>query len=325
LLRVAVVGTGTVGSWVLKAIERQGLDVQVVAIGNRRSGMAVDERGIDVARALARADSLGELPGATHRPTALEAIDEVDADVLLEVSQSPPSHGEPGLSHIRRALERRMAVATSNKWPVALAGVELATLAREQGVGFRAESTVMSGTPLLAALTDGLGGARPLRLRGVLNATVNFMCSRVAAGASYDEALREAQHAGLAERNPSADVSGLDSAAKVMVLSALVFGRQLDPGQVERRGIDSVAPQPGDRLREVAELDPRAGRYSVAAIEVDADDPLHGVDGVMNSVELEVEPLDRISVSGPGAGPELAGQGVFSDLIALSRTVPRRA
>jgi homoserine dehydrogenase len=218
-----------------------------------------------------------------------------------------------------------MSVATSNKWPVALAGVELATLAREQGVGFRAESTVMSGTPLLAALTDGLGGARPLRLRGVLNATVNFICSRVAAGAAYDEALREAQEAGLAERDPSADVSGLDSAAKVMVLSALVFRRQLDPGQVERRGIDSVAPRPGDRLREVAELDPQAGRYSVAAIEVDAADPLHGVDGVMNSVQLEVEPLGRISVNGPGAGPELAGQGVFSDLIALSRTVPRRA
>src|SRR5205807_2070302 len=99
---------------------------------------------------------------------------------------------------------------------VALAGRRDGFVYREEGIeiasrhraGFRAESTVMSGTPVLAALTTGLGGARPVRLRGVLNATVNLICSRIAAGGTYEEALAEAQAAGLAEPDPSADVDG---------------------------------------------------------------------------------------------------------------------
>jgi homoserine dehydrogenase len=101
------------------------------------------------------------------------------------------------------------------------ARVELAELARSRGVAFRAESTVMSGTPVLSALVDGLAGAVPVALRGLLNATANFILSRMAEGRTYEDALAEAQRAGLAERDPAADVEGHDAVAKVMILSAL--------------------------------------------------------------------------------------------------------
>jgi Homoserine dehydrogenase len=94
-------------------------------------------------------------------------------------------------------------VVTSDKWPVALHGTELAALARHQAVAFRAESTVMSGTPVLSALTEGLAGTVPVALRGVLNATANFVLSRMADGLSYEAALGEAQQAGLAEPDPA--------------------------------------------------------------------------------------------------------------------------
>ena len=80
--------------------------------------------------------------------------------------------------------------------------MELAELARSRGVAFRAESTVMSGTPVLSTLVDGLAGAVPVGLRGLLNATVNFILSRMADGRTYEDALAEAQAAGLAERDP---------------------------------------------------------------------------------------------------------------------------
>jgi homoserine dehydrogenase len=127
----------------------------------------------------AKADgALAELKGVERWPTALDGLRETETDVLVEVSQSPVG-GEPGLSHMREALGRGIAVATSNKWPVALAGVQLSELARGNATLFRAESTVMSGTPVLSTLTEGIAGATPVRIRGVVNATVNFVCSRV--------------------------------------------------------------------------------------------------------------------------------------------------
>lgn len=311
-VRIAVVGLGTVGRWLVHAIER---DVERLG---ERYGIALE------VIAVARRDGLVHREGQRW-PTALAGLEAIEFDVLAEVSQSPMSDGEPGISHMRAALRRGASVATSNKWPVAHAGVELAALAREQGLGFRAESTVMSGTPVLAALVDGLGGARPLRLRGVLNATVNFICSRVAAGATYGSALAEAETAGLAEPDSSADVEGLDSAAKVMVLSALLFGEQLSRDEVRVRGIAEVGPAEvaaalasGERIREVATLDPGAGVATVEARAVEPDDPFFALEGTANAVRLEAEPVGEVAIAGPGAGPELAGQGVYSDLIALA-------
>jgi homoserine dehydrogenase len=329
-VRVGVIGTGTVGSWLLRALTRDrerlaaryGVDLSVVAVGGR-DGLVHAPGGIDVEELLALRAHGGRLAALDgHRPSVLEGIAEIDADVLAEVSQSPPADGEPGLSHIRAALDRGIAVATSNKWPVALAGIELSERARRNGVGFRAESTVMSGTPVLAALTDGLGGATPVRLRGVLNATVNVICSRIEQGAGYAAALAEAQAAGLAERDARADVDGLDSVAKLMVLSALVFGEQLEARDVACRGLSELAASgldAGVRVREVATLDPAAGRRSVEASVVGDGDPLAAIVGSTNCIRIEAEPLGEVSITGPGAGPALAGQGVFSDVIALAR------
>jgi homoserine dehydrogenase len=342
-IRVSVVGVGTVGAWLLRAIERHrgrvrdryALDLDVVALASRRDGFVYDAGGIEISSAMASGGarrSIADIERVDRWPTTLAGLQETETDILVEVSQSPSSDGEPGLSHMRHALGRGISVATSNKWPVALAGVELAALADRHRAGFRAESTVMSGTPVLAALTNGLGGATPVRLRGLINATVNFICSRIAAGGSYAEALAEAQAAGLAERDPSADVDGLDSVAKLMVLAALVFGVQLEVDDVGRRGISALtqaeieAALAGDRrIREVATIDPEAGRPAVEARAISPGDPFFDVDGATNAVRVEVEPLGEIAISGPGAGPALAGQGVFSDLIALAREHARRS
>ena len=171
-----------------------------------------------------------------------------------------------------------------------------------------------------------------LGLRGLLNATVNFILSRMAEGRSYEAALAEAQAAGLAERDPAADVQGHDSVAKVMILSALVFRRQLRVDQVGRRGIDEItreeiaeAAATGRRLKHVATLEfagPDGAGEVTARVEpelVPPDDPLARIEGTTNAVVSRATPLGEVTVAGPGAGPELAGQGVLSDLIAVAR------
>src|SRR5580692_11643563 len=228
------------GPALLSIASRYGCAITVVGIANARDGFVYDERGLDLGSVLAAAESgrpITDQRGARAWPGAIEGLRGTEADLLVEVTASPPAGGEPGLTHMREALQRRIAVVTSNKWPVALHGAELAALARRQGVAFRAESTVMSGTPVLSALAEGMAGAVPGGLRGVLNATANAILSRMADGIGYADALAEAQRAGLAEPDPAADVEGHDAAAKVMILSALVFGRQLTLEQVACRGI----------------------------------------------------------------------------------------
>ena len=331
-VRVSIIGLGTVGEWLLRSIERRSEDLRVVALASRRDGFVQSGSGIDIPGALRLRESgtpLAELPGVDHWPTALAGIEATDFDVLAEVSQSPPTDGEPGLSHMRAALERGASVATSNKWPVALAGLELRRLAAANGVGFRAESTVMSGTPVLSTLIDGLAGATPLRLRGILNATVNYVCTRMNAGSGYRAAVAEARAAGLTEPDPSADLDGLDSVAKLMVLSGLVFGRSISADEVALRALSEVpeaefeaAAAAGRRIREVAVLDPDSGRFAVEATALDRADPLFEIDGTINTVRVEADPVGEVSIAGPGAGLEIAGQGVLSDLIALAKSPP---
>jgi homoserine dehydrogenase len=329
-LRIWLVGFGTVGRWLARALDSQaerlagryGVRFTVVGVANARDGFAYDPDGLDLATLLAAA-SIAEHPGARHWPSAIEGLRDTEADVLVEVTASPPADGEPGVAHMREALGRGIPVVTSNKWPVALHGVELADLARSRGVAFRAESCVMSGTPVLSTLTAGLAGAVPVALRGLLNATANFILTRMAAGVSYEDALAEAQRAGLAERDPAADVEGGDSVAKVMILSALVFRRQLRREQVACRGITDLAPGTA-RLKHVATLEfsePDGAGDVNARVEPEIvlpDDPLARIDGTANAIVCCAHPVGEVTIVGPGAGPELAGQGVLSDLIAVA-------
>jgi homoserine dehydrogenase len=343
-LRIWVVGLGMVGEWLVRALDTQaerlaaryGIGVAIVGLANARHGFIYDENGLDLRstlRLLSDGRSIAEQSGVRRWPSAIEGLRETDADLLVEVTASPSADGEPGFAHMREALRRGLPVVTSNKWPVALRGLELAELARGRGVAFRAESSVMSGTPLLSTLIDGLAGANPVGLRGLLNATANFVLSRMAEGESYETALTEAQAAGIAERDPAADVEGHDVVAKVMILSALVFGRQLRREEVVRRGITEItraeideAASNGRRVKHVATLEfsepDGAGSMTarVEPAEVRSDDPLANIEGTTNALVCRATPIGEVTIIGPGAGPQLAGQGVLSDVIAVARS-----
>ncbi len=342
-VRVWVVGLGTVGRWLLRELAGQaralskqyGFAPKVVGVSNARDGFVYDERGLELQAVLSLVSDgrpLTELRGVRSWASSLDGMAATEADVLVEVTPSPRETAEPGYAHMREALRRRIPVVTSNKWPVALHGVELADLARAGGIPFRAESTVMSGTPVLSSLVEGIAGTRPVRLRGVLNATATFILTTMEAGASYDDALLEAQRNGLAERDPSADVDGYDSMAKTMILAGLVFGRQLRPEDVVRRGIRGFelaelesASAADARIRLVSTIEPTDDRGAgplaarVEPLALPRDDPLARVEGVTNAVVLDTEPLGQVTITGPGAGLALAGQGVLSDLIAVAR------
>jgi homoserine dehydrogenase len=347
-IRLAIVGFGTVGRWLAEAIHRRrgwladvcGASVSIVSMASRREGFIHRDGGLDVPTLLdlsARGRPFAEHPGARRWETALQGLAETEADVLAEASNTDPREPEPALSHLRQALARSTHVITSSKGACAAAAVELFALARRHGVQIRMESTVMSGTPVLSTIREGLAGARVTSLRGILNGTANAILTSMAEGLDYQAALADAQARGYAEPNPSDDVEGHDAVAKARILSAVAFGEAVAIGQVFRRGITGItadtvrqAALDGHRVKLLATVAPaRGGPRAAASAPLDVRvepvalplaDPLAHVDGVMNALAIQTDTVSEVMVIGPGAGRAQAGQGMFADLAALAKS-----
>jgi homoserine dehydrogenase len=212
----------------------------------------------------------------------------------------------------------------------------LVTLARQRGIQFRMEATVMSGTPVLSTIREGLAGTRVVGVRGILNGTANHILTRMAEGLDYATALADAQAQGYAEPDPSDDVEGHDVVAKVRILAA-AFGHAMTPDHVSRRGITGMpqatvqhAARDGCRVKLVAMVRPRPAGSStesssmplearVEPLALPLTDPLARIDGVMNALTIQPDTVREVTIIGPGAGPEQAGQGVFADLVAIAQ------
>ncbi len=342
-VRLSIVGFGVVGQGLAELLatkqqelhHKYDLDVKVVSVANARSGFIYREEGLELATLLELAAAkrpLTEHPAARHWPHALQGLQETKSDVLAEVTGTNLRDAEPGLSHIRTALARKVHVITANKGPGALAANELLTLAQQNGVQLRMESTVMAGTPVLSSVLEGMAGARVRALRGILNGTTNYILSAMTAGRDYAEVLAEAQAQGYAEADPTADVEGYDAVAKTLILAALVFGHTLKPEQVTRTGITAItreemqqASKEGKRIKLIASVKavsdladtPLEARVEPMALPL--SDALARVDGVMNAITFETDTLSAVTIIGPGAGRLQTGQGLLADLIAVTK------
>jgi homoserine dehydrogenase len=338
-VRLSIVGFGTVGRWLAAAIDRRrswleaecGVDVAIVGIATHRDGFVYREGGFDIAALLdgvATRRPLADTPNAHLWRNALQGLAATESDVLAEASNTNPREPEPALGHIRLALDRGVHVITSSKGACAAAAVDLAALARRRGVQFRMESTVMSGTPVLSTLREGLAGARVIALRGILNGTANHILTRMTEGLDYPAALADAQARGYAEPDPSDDVEGHDVVAKARILAAVAFGRTVALDQVVCRGIGGItsdavqqAARDGRRLKLIASVRSLAEALEIRVepVALPLAEPLSHVEGVMNALTIETDTVREITIIGPGAGPEQAGQGMFADLVAVLR------
>ena len=357
-LHLALFGFGAVGQWLAQALQTQqsrlqqeyGLAVTLSSVATARSGLISRGDGLDIPTLLhlaATRQPLSSHPGVTHWANILEGLQATGSDILVEATGATLRNAEPGMSYIRAALAQGMHVVTSSKGPVALAGRELLALARAQGVQLRMESTVMSGTPVLSTIREGMAGTSIRAIRGLLNGTVNSILSAMALGQSYVEALAHAQAQGDAEADPTDDVEGDDAVAKTLILAAVAFDRMLAPEQVVRRGITSLtreqvrqADEQGQRIKHVASLrllsldgtevsrataDQESSRTRLEArvepVALPLSDPLARIDGLLNAIVVQTDTQASVTVIGPGAGRFQAGQGVLSDLIAIAKSL----
>jgi homoserine dehydrogenase len=325
-LRVAVLGAGTVGREVVRALLERG-DALRAADGAplELAGVAVR----DVARAIA-----GGIPEALLSDAPAHLVADPEVDVIVELMGGD----EPARTLIAAALGAGKPVVTANKHVLAHHGPELEAIARRTGAALRFEAAVGGGIPVLTPLAADLASNEIERVRGIVNGTTNYILDQMDGGASYANALALAQRAGYAEADPTADVEGLDAVNKLVILARLAFGAWLDPGDVPNRngdgppGITGVTPadlvaakEAGLAIKLVAEAargEP-GSRDTIGAgvspVALSQWSELAWIGGVTNCIEIDAAPLGRVGFTGPGAGGAATASAVLGDLLAIAR------
>jgi homoserine dehydrogenase len=234
--RFVLVGAGNIGRGLLQILsqkaetlrQRQGWNIIPVAVVDS-SGAAIHEEGLDIAQVLKLKQSgqgVAEYPKCGRQGlTALQTLDEAQADLLVELSPTNLQHGEPGLSAIVWALEHGMDVVTANKGPLVLDYARLTRLAAARKKALLFSGAVAGGLPTINIGRRDLVAARILRVEGIFNTTTNYILMRMdEGGLSFDEALAEAQRAGVAEADPTLDIDGWDATNKLIIVANSVLG-----------------------------------------------------------------------------------------------------
>jgi homoserine dehydrogenase len=333
-VRVAILGAGTVGAEVARGFLRNH-DRRIGPAGGRMLELAVIA-DLNVQGCVDRG-----MPRELIETDAAAVIRRDDIDIVVELLGG----NEPARTFIADALTAGKHVVTANKSVLAHYGSELEALARSKNVALRYEASVCGGTPVLDVIARGLAANQIRRVRGIVNGSTNFILTEMMqAKRTYEDVLAAAQAQGYVERDPSADVEGHDAANKLAVLTRLAFGvwPQIDsvvasppslrgdgkPGITGVSAADiagAVALNLAIRLIATASLpgtaEPAfglAGSVMTCAVPVGA--PLGRTDGVLNRLEVDADPVGRVSLEGPGAGGPATSSAVLADLLEVVRS-----
>ena len=317
-LRIGLAGLGTVGSSLVRILERHGNDL-AVRTGRPLSIAAVSARN--------RAKDRGfDISGYAwfDDPVALARDPGNDLFVELIGGADGPAHAA-----VQAAIDAGKHVVTANKALLARHGLELARAAEDAGVSLNFEAAAAGGIPIIKTLREALAGNTVNRVYGILNGTCNYILTRMEQdGLSFADCLTAAQHLGYAEADPTFDIEGTDAAHKLALLTAIAFGTEIDVESIYVEGISSITPAD---IEAAGELGYRIKLLGVACrtdsgIEqrvhptmVPKSSAIARVDGVTNAVAVDADFVGSLVLSGPGAGGEATASSVVSDIADIAR------
>ncbi len=315
-LRVALLGAGTVGSGFVKLLTAHAERLATLGTEVRLTGILVRDPA-KPRPAWVPGDRL------TTEADALLA----DADVVVEAMGGTDRARELVLA----ALEAGLPVITANKALLAEAWDALKPHALE-GLLFY-EAAVMAGTPVIEPLSGALRGSNLIELHAILNGTTNYILGRMEAGATFQEALAEAQAKGYAEADPTLDVAGIDAAHKLTVLARLVADPSFPWEAVRRhtRGIEHLTPavlraarDEGKAVRLVASLYPQERRWHarVRPVKLPLAHPLAQASLSQNALYFKGDAVGEVCIVGGGAGSLVTASGLLGDLYRLLEGYP---
>jgi homoserine dehydrogenase len=238
-IHIGLLGLGTVGSGVIQILDQNAKDIENRS-QTRIKVTKVLVRNLNMPRAIT-GDFL-----VTDNPQ--DILSDSDIDIIVEAIGGI----EPARTYILEAFKYGKNVVTANKDLLALYGHELLEAAKLAKKDLYFEASVAGGIPIIAALKQSLAGNRIAEVLGIINGTTNYILTAMSdQGRDYEEVLKEAQHLGYAEANPSADVDGLDAARKLAILSSIAFNSRVTINDVYIEGISKITPEDIAYAREL--------------------------------------------------------------------------
>ncbi len=336
-IKIAILGFGNVGRSFAKLLtEKQeeilnkfNLTVSVVAISTRSKGCLVNENGIDLN------DALNELEKFNHfdrnrndykEISSIEVAENVDYDILFELTPLQIFSGQPAIDHIKAALNRQKHAVSANKGPIAWAFESLRDLAEKNKVLFYYETTVMDGTPVFNLVDETLKFCQVREVKGILNSTTNFVLEEIAKGKPYDEVIKEGKKRGFVEEDPSMDIEGWDAAAKTAALLNVLMGANITPYDVDRKGIEDItyeqikeAENRGNVIKLICYGGIEKGKViaRVRPEEISKSSLLASIRGTTSIVSITTDLMGTVSIVEHEPEIEQTAYGVFSDLIRV--------
>ena len=335
-MRIILVGWGVVGQSFAKIItnrkkelaKKYGFRPRIVAIVDK-GGAAINPKGLDLEKMLALKKEKGTVSASSQQGhpgmSALEAIESVEAETMVEVTPTNIEDAEPGLSYIKAAFRTGKHVVTTNKGPLALALPALTELADYNNVYLRFSGTVGAGTPFLEFAKNCLKGDKIVSISGILNGTTNYILSEMdEKHITFDEALKAAQKLGYAEADPTMDVDGYDAAAKLVIMANWIMDRKVTIKDVEIKGIRNVsskdlddAAKRGCTIKLIGSI---GETLKVEPTQISKHNPLN-VGGALNAVTFVSESAGEQTIVGRGAGGIETASAVLRDLLDIKQNI----
>ena len=277
-----------------------------------------------------RAEQIAHVTGARPEVTGVLTRSRGDFDEILancDLVVELIGGIEPARDYVLKAMRAGKHVVSANKLLLSQHGEELWACAREHGVQLRFEAAVAGVVPVIRVLQESLAASRVERIHGIVNGTTNYILTEMArTGASYEDALAQAQELGYAEADPSDDVGGADAAAKMAILARLAFHTPVRLEDVTFEGIEAIAPddleyakQFGLSLKLLGVAERHDGEISVRVFPcfLYSGHPLAPVSGPFNAVMVESPSITEITMSGPGAGGTETAAAVLGDVVSI--------
>ncbi len=340
VFNIAFIGFGVVGQGLAEILVEQedllkkdySFHFKVVAISDVVKGSVYDENGLDLKELLKLVKETGkieEYPDGIKGWDSLKTITDTNANMILEVAWTDLKTGEPAITHVKTAINKKKHVVLTNKGPIALAVRELLDLAKQNDVEMRYEGTVLSGTPALNLGLYNLAGAGITKARGIVNGTTNYILTEMEKGLDYEDALKQAQELGYAEADPTADVEGYDALGKIVILANTVMGAKLGKDEPPCEGITKItaddiakAKEEGYRWKLIAGAEIKADGSVEAYVrpeKIPLEHPLANIMGPTNALTYSTKYLDDVTIVGPGAGKAPTGFALLTDILDINR------
>lgn len=313
-MKIAIFGFGTVGSGVYDVIN---MNSELIT---KRAGKPIEIKYVL---------DLRDFPGNPVENVLVHDVDIILNDPEVKIIAEVMGGMKPAYDYTKRALLAGKSVCTSNKELVAAHGAELIEIAKQNNCDYYFEASVGGGIPIIRSLCDSLVGDDIVEIKGIVNGTTNYILSRMGEdGLAFDAALKEAQDNGFAERNPAADIEGIDAQRKTAILASLAAGSQVDCDDIPTEGICDITAEDiacakglGAKIKLLASIrrDDEKVSAMVAPFLVFESCQLYHVNGVFNGILVTGNATGEVMFYGKGAGKLPTAGAVAGDIIEAAK------